>query len=239
MAHSVLKMLHRAVQNNIFRDFKTRQWNTNVSIAPWWPTKVSGSVFWSTTFRKLISLNWPADKLWGDLADDPCRRAPALLSKSPCVMGQCGWSWGAIVGGAASVSKLGPVESAATGGPTRETVLLRGANTVRRGRVGRAAGGGTAKRKKSLFLFLQAWRRSGFKPCFKLRVVIDGRQCAFWRMPWRWHGLGVTRSRGTDSSRRGATWHLGQTVDENQHILSQRQLKSFIIMCTAQKFNRP
>lgn len=68
-------------------------------------------------------------------------------------MGQCRRSWGAIVGGAAPVSKLGPMECAATGGSTGETVLLRGANTVCRWRVGRAARGGTAKEKKCLLLF--------------------------------------------------------------------------------------
>lgn len=50
---------------------------------------------------------------------------------------------------------------------------------------------------------------SDCSPGFKLRVVINGRQCALWRVPRRGHGLGVTRSRRADCRRRGTTWHLG------------------------------
>lgn len=53
-------------------------------------------------------------------------------------MGQCGRGWRAVVGGAAPISELSSMESAATGGATREAVLLRCANTVCRWR-----GGGT------------------------------------------------------------------------------------------------
>lgn len=86
-------------------------------------------------------LYWPADELWGDLADDPCGGAPALLSQRPRVMWQRWRGRGPIVGGAAPVSELSAVEGAATGGATGEAVLLRGANTVRRRR-----GGGTPRR---------------------------------------------------------------------------------------------
>lgn len=50
-------------------------------------------------------------------------------------------------------------------------------------------------------------------PGFKLRVVVDGRQCAFRGVPRRRHGLGVARSRGAHGSRRGAARHLRQTAD--------------------------
>lgn len=45
------------------------------------------------------------------------------------------------------------MECAATGGSTGETVLLRGANTVCRWRVGRATRGGTAKEKMFAMVF--------------------------------------------------------------------------------------
>lgn len=71
-------------------------------------------------------------------------------------MGQCGGSGGAIVGGAASVSELSSVESAATGGSTGETVLLWGANTVCRWGVGGATRGGTVKEKIKSLAFVLA-----------------------------------------------------------------------------------
>lgn len=86
--------------------------------------------------------HWPADKLWGDLANDPGGGAPALLSESSCIMGQRWWSRGAVVGSAAPVSELSSVEGAATGGAAGEAVLLWGANTV----CGRR-GGGTPRRR--------------------------------------------------------------------------------------------
>lgn len=159
----------------------------------------------------------PSDKLWGDLADDPSRSAPALLSKSPRVMGQCGWSWGAIIGSTAPVSELSSVESAATGGTTGETVLLWGANTVCRRRGGGASRRGATKRTNvmteaeywTLRILLHVTSFGlGCSPGFKLCVVIDRRQCAFWRMPWRWHGLGVTGSCGAHCSWWGATRNL-------------------------------
>lgn len=65
-------------------------------------------------------------------------------------MGQSGRGWGAVVGGTAPVSELSPVEGAATGGATRETVLLRGANTVCRRR-----GGGTPRRRAATQTLLE------------------------------------------------------------------------------------
>ena len=79
----------------------------------------------------------PAHKLGGDLADDAGGGAPALLGEGPRVVGEGGRGWGPVVGGAAAVPELRPVEGAAAGGPAREAVLLRGADAVGR----RGAGG--------------------------------------------------------------------------------------------------
>jgi len=59
-------------------------------------------------------------------------------------VGQRGRRWGAVVRGAAPVSELSSVESAATRGTAGETVLLRGADTVCRRRGGGTPRGGAA-----------------------------------------------------------------------------------------------